>query len=192
MTGQRQAAGHAGGRAALAGVVAAAVGFAVAELVAAVVAPGSSPLFAAGAGVVDAVPGPLKDWAVATFGTADKAVLLGVMGVVLAAGAALSGWLELRRPPSGTLLLAAVGVVGAVVAATRPGGDVAWALPSLVGVGVAVLLLRATLRTLRGPAAPSGVDPTAAPGGLDRRRFLLVTGLAAAAGVVALATSRAV
>ncbi|MBE9924971.1 oxidoreductase, partial [Cellulosimicrobium cellulans] len=190
MTGQRQAAGHAGGRAALAGVVAAAVGFAVAELVAAVVAPGSSPLFAAGAGVVDAVPGPLKDWAVATFGTADKAVLLGFMGVVLAAGAALSGWLELRRPPSGTLLLAAVGVVGAVVAAARPGGDVAWALPSLVGVGVAVLLLRATLRTLRGPAAPSGSDdPTTTPGGLDRRRFLLVTGLAAAAGVVALATS---
>ncbi|WP_194522461.1 molybdopterin-dependent oxidoreductase [Cellulosimicrobium sp. JZ28] len=193
MTGQRQAAGQAGGRAALAGVVAAAVGFAVAELVAAVVAPGSSPLFAAGAGVVDAVPGPLKDWAVATFGTADKAVLLGVMGVVLAAGAALSGWLELRRPPSGALLLAAVGVVGAVVAATRPGGDVAWALPSLVGVGVAVLLLRATLRTLRGPAAPSGSDDaTTTSGGLDRRRFLLVTGLAAAAGVVALATSRAV
>ncbi len=139
------------------------------------------------------MPGPLKDWAVATFGTADKAVLLGVMGVVLAAGAALSGWLELRRPPSGTLLLAAVGVVGAVVAASRPGGDVAWALPSLVGVGVAVLLLRATLRTLRGPAAPSGSDDaTTTSGGLDRRRFLLVTGLAAAAGVVALATSRAV
>ena len=111
MTGQRQAAGNAGARAALAGVVAAAAGFAVAELVAAVVAPGSSPLFAAGAGVVDAVPGPLKDWAVATFGTADKAVLLGVMGVVLAAGAAFSGWLELRRPPAGALLLAAVGSV---------------------------------------------------------------------------------
>ncbi|MGO2740035.1 MAG: molybdopterin-dependent oxidoreductase [Cellulosimicrobium funkei] len=193
MTGQRQAAGNAGARAALAGVVAAAAGFAVAELVAAVVAPGSSPLFAAGAGVVDAVPGPLKDWAVATFGTADKAVLLGVMGVVLAAGAAFSGWLELRRPPAGALLLAAVGSVGALVAATRPGGDVAWALPSLVGVGVAVLLLRATLRTLRGPAVSSGSDDaTTTPGGLDRRRFLLVTGLAAAAGVVALATSRAV
>ncbi|MCB7137656.1 molybdopterin-dependent oxidoreductase [Cellulosimicrobium marinum] len=189
---------HPGLLAALAGVVAAAVGFAVAELVAAVVAPGSSPLFAAGAGVVDVVPAPLKDWAIATFGSADKVVLLATMGVVLAAGAALAGWLELRRPPTGAVLLAAVGVVAAVVAATRPGGSVAWALPSLVGVGVAVLLLRAALSTLRPPAlaGPPAHDGEAAgpdgARGLDRRRFLLVTGLAAAAGVVALATSRAV
>ncbi|WP_454044267.1 molybdopterin-dependent oxidoreductase [Cellulosimicrobium sp. Marseille-Q8652] len=173
--------------AALAGVVAAAVGFAVAELVAALVAPGSSPLFAAGAGVVDVVPAPLKEWAIATFGTADKAVLLGTMGVVLAAGAALAGWLELRRPPGGSVLLGAVGAVGAVVAGTRPGASPAWALPTVVGVVVAVLLLRAEVGTLRATA------PTrAAGGGLDRRRFLLVAGLAAAAGVVALATSRAV
>lgn len=193
--------GRAGAWAALAGVVCAAVGFAVAELVAALVGPGSSPLFAAGAGVVDAVPGPVKDWAVATFGTADKAVLLGGMGVVLAAGAALAGGLELRRPPWGSLLLGAVGAVGAVVAATRPGASVAWALPSLVGVGVAVLLLRASLAPLRGPSdagplaesvADDGRAVTGVRGPMDRRRFLLVTGLAAAAGVVALATSRAV
>ncbi|MFC8921436.1 molybdopterin-dependent oxidoreductase [Cellulosimicrobium sp. NPDC057127] len=182
--------------AALAGVVAAAVGFAVAELAAAVVAPGASPLFAAGAGVVDVVPAPLKDWAIDTFGTADKAVLLASMGVVLAAGAALSGWLELRRPPAGTVLLAAVGAVGAVVAAARPGADVAWALPSLVGVAVAVLLLRAQIRTLRPTGGPGRVDDRPAPargtGGVDRRRFLLVSGLAVGGGVVALAASRAV
>jgi DMSO/TMAO reductase YedYZ molybdopterin-dependent catalytic subunit len=182
--------------AALTGVVAAAVGFAVAELAAAVVAPGSSPLFAAGASVVDVVPAPLKDWAIQTFGTADKAVLLGTMGVVLAAGAGVSGWLELRRPPVGAVLLAAVGAVGSVVAATRPGADVGWALPSLVGVAVAVLLLRAGVRTLRPAGAPARADDHAAPvgrsAGVDRRRFLLVTGLAAAAGVLALAASRAV
>src|SRR5690606_40425387 len=86
---------------ALAGVVCAAVGFAVAELVAALVGPGSSPLFAADAGVVDAVPGRVKDWAVVTFGTADKAVLLGGMAVGLAAGGALAGWREPSRPPRG-------------------------------------------------------------------------------------------
>lgn len=180
--------------AALAGVVAAAVGFAVAELAAAVVAPGASPLFAAGSGVVDAAPAWLKDWAIATFGTADKTVLLAAMGVVLAAGAALSGWLELRRPPAGAVLLAVVGAVGAVVAATRPGADLAWALPSLVGVAVAVLLLRSAVRTLRPAGDPrrAGGTPTSGRAGLDRRRFLLVTGLAAAAGVLALAASRAV
>ena len=181
--------------AALAGVLSAAVGFAVAELVAAVVGPGASPLFAAGAGVVDAVPGPVKDWAVETFGTADKTVLLAGMGVVLAAGAALAGWLELRRPPAGAVLLAVVGAVGAVVAATRPGASLAWALPSVVGVGVAAVLLRAAVGTLRAPSparASAPGDGAVGGGRLDRRRFLLVTGLAAAAGVVALATSRAV
>lgn len=179
---------RAGLWAALAGVAAAVAGFAVAELVAAFVAPGSSPLFAAGAGVVDAVPAPLKDFAVETFGTADKAVLLGTMVVVIAAGAALAGWLELRRPPLGAILLGAVGVVAAVVAVVRPGASLTWALPSLVGVGVAVLLLRAAVGTLR-PASP-----VSSPGasGVDRRRFLVVTGLTVAAGVVALATSRAV
>ncbi|MBD8079318.1 molybdopterin-dependent oxidoreductase [Cellulosimicrobium arenosum] len=176
--------------AALAGIASAAAGFAVAELVAAFVAPGSSPLFAAGAGVVDAVPAPLKDFAVETFGTADKAVLLGTMAVVLAAGAALAGWLELRRPPVGSLLLAVVGAVAAVVAVVRPGASVAWALPSLVGVGIAVVLLRASIGTLR-PASTTS-DGVVRATGPDRRRFLLVTGLTVAAGVVALATSRAV
>lgn len=135
--------------AALAGVVAAAAGLAVAELVAAWVAPGSSPVFAAGAAVVDAVPGWLKDLAVAWFGTADKAVLLGTMGAVLLAGAALAGVLEVRRPPSGEVLVIAVGVVAALVATVRPGASAAWALPSVIGIGAAVVLLRVIAGRLR-------------------------------------------
>src|SRR5687768_10057694 len=83
---------HDAAWAALAGVLAGGAGLAVAELVAAVVAPGASTLFAGGAAVIDAVPGWLKDFAVQWFGTNDKAVLLGTMGVVLALGAALAGW----------------------------------------------------------------------------------------------------
>ena len=135
--------------AALAGVVCAAAGFAVAELVAALVAPRSSPVFAAGAGVVDRVPPWLKDWAVAAFGTADKTVLLTSIAVVVAAGAALAGVLEVRRPPVGAALLGVVGVAGAVVAATRPDATPWWALPALVGVLAAVALLREAAGRLR-------------------------------------------
>ncbi len=182
---------------ALAGVVAAGAGLATAELVAAFVDPAASPVLAAGAAVVDAVPAWLKDLAVAWFGTADKAVLLATMGVVLAAGAAVAGWLEARRPPAGAALLAAVGVVGGLVASARPGANAVWAVPSVVGVGAGVVLLRALLARLpaaRTTDAPAGDPGRAAPGSatVDRRRFLAWSGLSAAGALVAVAASRAV
>jgi DMSO/TMAO reductase YedYZ molybdopterin-dependent catalytic subunit len=174
--------------AALAGVLAGAAGLAVAELVAAVVAPGASTLFAGGAAVIDAVPPWLKDFAVEAFGTNDKAVLLGSMGVVLALGAALAGGLELRRPPSGALLIAAVGVVGAIVAMLRPDATPLWALPSIVGIGGAMVLLRQAVARLR-PVADLRADSGSA---VDRRGFLVVTGIAAGVSVLALVGSRVV
>jgi DMSO/TMAO reductase YedYZ molybdopterin-dependent catalytic subunit len=179
---------HDAGWAALAGVLAGAAGLAIAELVAAVVAPGASTLFAGGAAVVDAVPPWLKDFAVQTFGTNDKAVLLGSMGVVLAVGAALAGWLELRRPPSGAVLIGAVGVVGATVAALRPDATPLWALPSIVGIGVAVLLLRAAIARLR-PATDLRDEAGTV---VDRRGFLAITGITAGVAVLALAGARVV
>jgi len=174
------------GRAALAGVLAGAVGLAVAELVAALVAPGASTLFAGGAAVVDAVPRWLKDLAVQWFGTSDKAVLLGTMGVVLALGAALAGWLELRRPPAGTVLVAAVGVVGAIVAMLRPEATPLWALPSIVGIGGALILLRAAVARLRPVEDLRSGSGTS----VDRRGFLTVAAIGAGVAVLALAGSR--
>ncbi|MGF0116303.1 molybdopterin-dependent oxidoreductase [Promicromonospora sp. Marseille-Q5078] len=177
--------------AALAGVVATGAGLAVAELVAAFVDPASSPVVVVGGTVVDGVPGWLKDLAVSWFGTADKAVLLATMAVVALAGAALAGFLERRRPPWGVALILAVGVVAAFLAAGRPGANVVWAVPSLVGVAVAGGLLRALLRLVGGPAADE--RPGAEPGDVvDRRRFLQWTGLTVAGAVVALGVSRAV
>lgn len=178
--------------AALAGVVATAAGLAVAELVAAFVDPSSSPVVAVGGAVVDGVPGWLKDLAVSWFGTADKAVLLATMGVVSLAGAALAGFLERRRPPWGAVLLGAVGVVAAVVAAGRPGANLAWALPSLLGVVAAVALLSALLRRVEEWFAEDerpGADWRYA---IDRRRFLQWTGVTAAGAVVLLGVSRMV
>ncbi|MEG3614982.1 molybdopterin-dependent oxidoreductase [Isoptericola haloaureus] len=191
--------------AALAGVVAAGAGLALAELIAAWVDPASSPVLALGGVVVDSVPPWLKDVAVEWFGTADKLVLLSTMGVVLAAGAALSGWLELRRPPAGRVLLGAVGAVMALVAATRPEATPLWAAPAVVGVGAAVVLLRLLVARVPAPATTAAV-PVAAGGigaepadttagteaetGASRRTFLVWAGATAVGGVLALAASR--
>jgi DMSO/TMAO reductase YedYZ molybdopterin-dependent catalytic subunit len=189
------------GAAALAGVVAAGAGLALAELVAALIDPASSPVLALGGVVVDSVPPWLKDFAVEWFGTNDKLVLLLSMGVVLAAGAALAGVLERRRPPSGGVLLAVVGLALGVVAATRPGATPVWALPAVLGVGVGVVLLRALVARVPGTASaavatglPGDVvtgDPGHVADGASRRTFLTWTGATAAGAVVALVAARA-
>ncbi|KXP03263.1 molybdopterin-dependent oxidoreductase [Tsukamurella pseudospumae] len=208
-TTERPAASPAARRApawaaALAGVLAGAVGLAVAELVAAVIAPGASTVFAGGAAVIDAAPRWLKDFAVETFGTTDKAVLLGTMGVVLAVGAAAAGLLELRRRPWGAVLVGAVGIAGAVTAVLRPDATALWAVPSLVGIGAAVLVLRLATQRLApawssgGAAEPArrsdaaGVPERGADGAgaMDRRGFLVVAGAAAGTTVLALVGAR--
>src|SRR4051794_41434321 len=84
---------------ALAGVLAVASGAAVAELVAALIGrPQAGTVVVVGSVLVDAAPTPVKEVAVATLGTADKPVLLGGIGVVLAALAAGAGVVARRKP----------------------------------------------------------------------------------------------
>ena len=101
------------GWAAAAGVVAVGTGLALGELAAGLVSPSLSPVTAVGGAVIDAVPPGVKDWAISLFGTADKVALLGGMGLVIAALAALSGILELRRRFAGVAIIAVFGAGGA-------------------------------------------------------------------------------
>src|SRR2546430_17652993 len=94
-----------------AGVVAAAVALGVAELVAAFTGARTAPLVAVGGVVVDSVPGPVKNFAVATFGTHDKTALLIGTTVLLALFAAGIGAAAVRRPAPG---LGGVGVFGPI------------------------------------------------------------------------------
>src|SRR6266540_1561479 len=59
------------------GVLATITGPAVGHLVAAATDPASSPVLAVGSTVIDLTPTPVKDWAVAEFGTKDKPILIG-------------------------------------------------------------------------------------------------------------------
>jgi DMSO/TMAO reductase YedYZ molybdopterin-dependent catalytic subunit len=157
-------------------VGAAALGAAAGQLVALVINPAAAPIVAVGAAIVDLVPTPLKEWAVATLGTADKAVLLGTVVVGVVVLAAVAGILAVRRPAIGNAVFAAVGVVGVLAAATRPSsGALDW-LPSIVGTAVAMLVLRWEMRWLADQPAPAKGERA----GIDRR--VLITG---AAGVVA-------
>ena len=82
------------------------------------VAPASSPFLAVGDAVVRFSPHWLTEFAKATFGTADKPVLLAGMAVVIACIAALAGLASRRHPGPGDRVVIVLGV------ARARGGDV--------------------------------------------------------------------
>ncbi|GAA1368155.1 molybdopterin-dependent oxidoreductase [Catellatospora chokoriensis] len=153
-------------RPALSGLLAAAGGIATAELVASLVRPESSPLVAIGGTVIDATPTPVKEYAVSTFGTNDKPLLIGTILVVLAALAAAVGVLAVRHRTAALLAIGALGLVGAAAALARPGARPLDALPSLLAGAVsAVLLAWLAPKAVTAPPPPSPVPaPDSAAG----------------------------
>jgi DMSO/TMAO reductase YedYZ molybdopterin-dependent catalytic subunit len=171
-----------------AGVAAAATALGVGHLVAALVNPVASPLLAVGSALIDAAPTPAKEFAVRTFGTADKPILLSAIGLVLLVLAAGLGLLAWRRRPLAYLGIALLGVAGAAAALTR--GPLPDVVPSVAAgvAGVAALRFLTSRASRRGrPAGEVDGSPTAtAAAGRSRRGFL--AGLGATAAVAAVTT----
>ncbi|MFB8002615.1 molybdopterin-dependent oxidoreductase [Nocardia sp. NPDC056000] len=161
-------------RGAVAGLLAAATVLGVGHLVAVLIDPASSPFFVLGSTMVDHTPHALKDAAIRRFGSNDKLALFISMGAVMAAGAAVAGMLE-RRRPVGSVLLVVLGVVTAGAALQRPTADIRFVLPTAVGIIAGIIALRLLVG---GAPALRSLEPVA----VSRRRFL-----ATAAGVGALA-----
>jgi DMSO/TMAO reductase YedYZ molybdopterin-dependent catalytic subunit len=170
------------------GVLAAAIALGVAMLVSAFIRPQASPVIAVGGQAINLTPTPVKEFAVAHFGTNDKTMLLGGMYVTIALIAMVIGCLARRRLIFGVIGLGAFGVLGAFVALIQPASRTTDAIPALVG-GVAGVAAIIWLVTRAAPAAAPATgwmeeDPAQSlaggTGGVDRRKFL-VAGTATAA-----------
>ncbi|WP_432495138.1 molybdopterin-dependent oxidoreductase [Kineococcus gypseus] len=177
VTAQEGSAGRrsrAAALAALSGVLAAGLTVGVGQLVAGLpvggLSPAAAPVVVVGDAVVDLVPAPVKDFAIRTFGTADKAVLLGTIAALVLLLAAAAGVLARRRLAAGVGLVAVLGVVGALAAATRPDASALWPLPSALGAAAGAYALTVLTRRLRAPSRGEG----------PRRRAVLLGGVAAA------------
>lgn len=174
--------------AALAGVLAAAVGLAAGELVAGFGRSLDSPVISIGNRVVDAVPQPVKQFAIDLFGTNDKVALIAGILAILAVAAAGIGVLARRRPGTAAIATGVFGLAGVVAAGVQPGADLPLAvLPAVTTLVVSVPLL---LRLVRpAAAAPRATDDEGGPPS-PRRRFLVTAGWATVAGLTAASGGR--
>lgn len=170
------------------GLIASFAGLAVAELVVGLVRSASSPVVPVGQEVIDAVPPGVKDWAIDTFGTADKPALVIGTFLVLGVIGSLVGVLAVRgRAAAAYAITVAVGVVGAIAVIARPDPSFGKLLPTIVGTIVSLGVLR-FLAPITPSATTTEIDPDADPMDalpeMPRRGF--VQG-AATVGVVAVA-----
>jgi DMSO/TMAO reductase YedYZ molybdopterin-dependent catalytic subunit len=158
----------------LLGLVATGAGLAAAELVVGLFERTSSPVVPVGQVFIDWVPRPLKDWAIDTFGTNDKVVLVvGALVVLLGIGMAV-GVLAMRGARSAAIALTCLtGVIGAWAVLTRPEPTLVKLLPTIIGTAVSIaVLLYLTPRPVPVPASDDAESSVAQSMGVDRRRFV--------------------
>ena len=175
----------------LAGIAAAAVALGVTQLLAVPFGPQADARTAIGSAIIDLTPGPVKEWTIQTFGTADKLFLtILVLGVIALIAAVTARW-ETRRVPIGSAAIVLAGIVGCAAVLSRTGATTVDIVPTVIGTccGVAVLRLLISGRFTNAPEPEEGSDSP------DRgRRLSLVTlgflGAGALTGVGGVVLSR--
>jgi DMSO/TMAO reductase YedYZ molybdopterin-dependent catalytic subunit len=162
----------------LAGIAAATVALGVTQLLAVPFGPEADARTAVGSAVIDLTPGPVKEWAIQTFGMADKLVLSVLVLLVIAVIAAVTAAAETRRVPVGSAAIVLAGVAGCAAVLSRAGATWTDIVPTLVGTvcGVATLRVLISDRFIDEPEAPDAPDR-------GRRLSLVTLGFLAAGAV---------
>ena len=166
----------------MSGAVAAAVALGVSELAAGLL---GLPSLIEGMGnwVIDVVPTPLKEWAIATFGTNDKLVLLiGIVVVTLLLGA-LVGVLARDRFGIATAVFIGFAAVASLAALNDPSVSLGVAV---IPAGLAAITGLVTLQWLYRQGAEPAVPPAESDDPRDVSRRGFVIGLVALFGVAVL------
>lgn len=170
-----------------AGLAAVAMSLGVSQLAAAFFSPAADARTSVGTAVINLTPGPVKEWAIQTFGTSDKTFLTVMVIVVAVALISVAAIWERSRIPLGSLAIAAAAVAGSAAVLSRPGAGFPDVIPTALGAvaGIAVLR-RLTAPRSRNGEPESDLDP-------GRRRSLLTmgfVGLGALSGVGGVALTR--
>ncbi|QYJ02694.1 molybdopterin-dependent oxidoreductase [Nocardioides panacisoli] len=169
-----------------AGVAAGALGVTTSYLAAGILRVREAPVVAVGEGAVALTPGPVVDWAIATFGESDKLALGVGMAVVLGLLFGWFGQLAQERWWAAVTGFCVLAAVGAVAVAAKPGTQLVDFAPIAVGLVVWLLALAVAAERLRHWEVADVGDEESEQATHSRRRFLGAVGLV---GVAAVATA---
>lgn len=171
---------------ALMGLLAAAFGLAMGQLVAALIEPAFGPITVVAASAIDLPPAVVKEWAVQTFGTSAKSVVVGTVVVAVVVLAAVAGVVARTRLALGVAITLGIGVIGVMAGLARPDDGLSAAVPALIGSIAAAAALAGLTRLARPrPVQVAGEEPAVTA---INRRAVLLGGLAVAAvGAAAMA-----
>ena len=156
---------------AVCGLLAAAAAMGIGQLFAGITVPAASPVVAVGGAAIDQSPQALKDWAISTFGTADKTVLLGGVLVVVFLYSMAVGVLAMRRLALGFAGLVIFAGIGLAAALTRPDATGSYAVPTVFGAIAGAIALRWLIGAARRAAGGGQTAASSAAGraaGADR------------------------
>lgn len=172
---------------ALTGIIAAGALFAVAELLSAFFGTVSSPLTSMGSTFIDFTPSWMKNFAISTFGTNDKTVLLLSMAIATVILAAIAGLAAARKLIVGASMVVVFAAVMIATIITRSGATILDLVPVVIGTVAGLFVLRyltlAAQRAWANQADPKNHDDTAhSP---NRRSFILGAALIAGGSLVA-------
>ena len=173
------------------GLLSTGAGLAVAELVAGLDRGAESPVVSVGQEIIDIVPPGVKDWAIDTFGTADKLAL--VVGTVfsLAVIGSIVGILAVTgRRVAAYAVTTAVGLIGAWAVTMRPDPTFAKLLPAIAGTLASIGALW-YLAPRTSPQPADGSDESDLERPVARRGFLQGAATVAGISLVAAALGRA-
>jgi DMSO/TMAO reductase YedYZ molybdopterin-dependent catalytic subunit len=148
---------------AFSGVLTAAVALGVAQLVAGITGALGSPIDAIGEVAINHTPIPVKEFAIAHFGSRDKDALVSGILVILLVAAAMAGALAVRRMGLGFAVLALFGAAGVAAAVSQPQATAADAFPTIAGIAAAAGALVILVRSARAAFRPPSLKVTAGP-----------------------------
>jgi len=152
------------GRGVWVGLLTAWVALGVAQLIAGIGRPQGSPVAAVGGLAIDNTPPPVKNFAIATFGSNDKKALVLGMLVVLAVLAAIIGIAAMRRLSYGYVGLGIFAVIGLAGALSRPNAELVDVLPTLLGALAGAFALSRLVRAAKRRAVAGGAAARGLPG----------------------------
>jgi DMSO/TMAO reductase YedYZ molybdopterin-dependent catalytic subunit len=146
---------------ALSGVLVAAVALGVAQLAAGITGALGSPIDAIGEVAINHTPIPVKEFAIAHFGSRDKDALVTGILVILVLAAAVAGALAVRWIWHGLAVLALFSVAGVAAAVSQPDATATDVLPTLAGMAAATVALVILVRAARAAFRPTSRTVTA-------------------------------